>query len=145
MVVGPSMSVKSYFGKQLLERDHIEYEDHGKRRKIHWFYGQYQDMFKDKKRSIGQNIYFRDGLPKFRLDLRDIDPKHNNIIVLDDLMNLAVDSPIISKLFTQGRHRNASVILFQNAFSKGKHNTSISRNAQYMALFRCPADEDRSI
>ena len=28
MVVGPSMSGKSYF----LERDHIEYEDHGKRR-----------------------------------------------------------------------------------------------------------------
>ena len=47
--------------------------------------------------------------------------------------HLAVDSPIISKLFTQGRHRNASVILLlQNAFPKG--------NAQYMALFKCPAD-----
>ena len=56
-------------------------------------------------------------------------------------MDMAVDSPIISKLFTQGRHRNASVILLlQNAFPKGKYNTSISRNAQYMALFRCPAD-----
>ena len=56
-------------------------------------------------------------------------------------MDIAVDSPIISKLFTRGRHRNASVILLlQNAFPKGKYNTSISRNAQYMALFRCPAD-----
>ena len=56
-------------------------------------------------------------------------------------MDMAVDSPIISKLFTQGRHRNASVILLlQNTFPKGKYNTSISRNAQYMALFRCPAD-----
>ena len=56
-------------------------------------------------------------------------------------MDLAVDSLIISKLFTQGRHRNASVILLlQNAFPKGKHNTSISRNAQYMVFFRCPAD-----
>ena len=56
-------------------------------------------------------------------------------------MDLAVGSQIISKLFTQGRHRNASVILLlQNAFPKGKHNTSISRTAQYMALFRCPAD-----
>ena len=73
--------------------------------------------------------------------MSDIDPKYNNIIVLDDLMDLAVDSQIISKLFTQGRHRNASVILLlQNAFPKGKHNTSISRNAQYMALFRCPTD-----
>ena len=56
-------------------------------------------------------------------------------------MEMAVNSPIISKLFTQGRHRNASVILLlQNIFPKGKYNTSISRNAQYMALFRCPAD-----
>ena len=56
-------------------------------------------------------------------------------------MDMAVDSPIISNLFTQGRHRKASVILLlQNAFPKGKYNTSISHNAQYMALFRCPAD-----
>ena len=56
-------------------------------------------------------------------------------------MHLAVDSQIISKLFTQGRHRNASMILLlQNAFPKGKHNTSISRNAQFITLFRCPAD-----
>ena len=56
-------------------------------------------------------------------------------------MDIAVDSPVISKLFTQGRHRNASVILLlQNTFPKGKYNTSRGRNAQYMALFRCPAD-----
>ena len=103
-------------------------------------------MFKDMKRTLGQNIYLRESLPTFKLDLSDIDPKYNNIIVLDDRMDLAVDSPIISKLFTQGRHRNASVILLlQNAFPKGKHNTSISRNAQYMALFRCTADRDRSV
>ena len=41
----------------------------------------------------------------------------------------------------QGRHRNVSVILLlQNAFPKDKHNTRFSRNAQYMALFRRPAD-----
>ena len=141
MVVGPSMSGKSCFVKELLESDHIEYENHRKCRKIHWFYGQYQDMFKDMKRSLGQDIYFQERLPMFQLDLSDIDPKFNNIIVLDDLMDLAVDSPIISKLFTQGRHRNASVILLlQIAFPKSKYNTSISRNAQYIALLRCPAE-----
>ena len=132
------MSEKSYFVKELLEKDHVYYKPH-KCRKIHWFYGQYQDMFKDLKKSLGHEIYFRE-LPTFQLNLSDIDPKYNNIKVLDDLMDLAVDSQIISKLFTQGRHRNASVILLlQNAFPKGKHNMSISRNAQYMALFRCPA------
>ena len=100
MLVGPSMSGKSYFVKELLERDRIEYEDHRKRPKIHWFYGQYQDMFKDMKRSLGHDMYIREGLPTFQLDLSDIDPKYNNIIVLDDLMDLALDSPIISKPFT---------------------------------------------
>ena len=98
-------------------------------------------MFKDLKRSLGHDIYFREGLPMFQLNLSNIDPKYNNIIVLDDLMVLAVDSQIISKLFTQGRHRNASLILLlQNAFPKRKHNKSISHNAQYITLFRCPAD-----
>ena len=96
------MSGKSYFVKELLEKDHVYYEEPHKCRKIHWFYGQCQDMFKDLKKSLGHEIYFREGLPTFQLNLSDIDPKYNNIIVLDDLMDLAVDSQIISKLFTQG-------------------------------------------
>ena len=52
-----------------------------------------------------------------------------------------IDSPVVSRSFTQGRHRNASVILLlQNMFPKGKYNTDISRNAQYLALFRSPSD-----
>ena len=90
---------------------------------------------------MGKYIYFKQGLPEFEPNLCDSDPRYNNIVVSDDLMDMAVDSPIISKLFNQGRHRNASIIpLLQNAFPKGKYNTSISRNAQYMALFRCSAD-----
>ena len=93
------------------------------------------------RRNLGKDIYFKQGLPEFEFDLSDIDPCYNNIVVLYDLMDIAVDSPFISKLFTEGRHRNASVILLlQNAFPKGKYNTSMSSNAQYMALFSCPAD-----
>ena len=32
------------------------------------------------------------------------------------------------------------ILLLQNAFPKGKHNKSISHNAQYVTLFRCPPD-----
>ena len=39
------------------------------------------------------------------------------------------------------RHRNASVTLLQqNMFLKGKYNTDISQNSQYLALFRSPSD-----
>ena len=51
-------------------------------------------MFKDMKMSLGHDIYFREGLPMFELDLSDIDPKYNKIIELDDLMGLDVDNQI---------------------------------------------------
>ena len=92
--------------------------------------------------SIGKEIQFFRGLPEFKEDLREIDSKFNNfMLVFDDLMAQATNRPLVSLLFTQGRHRNASVILMlQNMFPKGKFNTDISRNAQYMALFRSPSD-----
>ena len=68
----------------------------------------------------------------------EINPRYNNInniIILDDMMTEATDSPVASWLFTQGRHWNASVILLlQNMFPKGKYNTDIIRNAQYLWL-----------
>ena len=88
MVVGPSMCGKSYFVKQMLEGDHIEYDDPWKQRRIHWFYGQYQDMFKDMRRNMGKNIYFKQGPPEFELGLSDIDPCYNNMVVLDDIMDM---------------------------------------------------------
>ena len=80
-------------------------------------------------------------MPKLSKNLCEINPRNNNIIILDDLMAEATDSPAVSRLFTQGRHRNASVILLlQNMFPRGKYNTDISRNAQYLALFRSPSN-----
>ena len=111
MVVGPSMCAKSYFVKQMLKGDHIKYDDPWKQRRIHWFNGQYQDMFKDMRRNMGKDIYFKQGPPEFELDLSDIDTCYNSIVALDNLMDMTMDSPIILKLFTQGRHRNTSVIL----------------------------------
>ena len=58
-----------------------------------------------------KDIYFKQGPPEIEANLSDIDLYYNNIVVLDDLMDMAMDSPIISKLFTQGGQRNPSVIL----------------------------------
>ena len=91
--------------------------------------------------SVGKEIQFIRGLPGFKEDLGEIDLKFYNVLVFDDLMAQATDSPLVSFLFTQGRHRNTSVILLlQNMFQEGKFNTDVIRNAQYMALFRSPSD-----
>ncbi|CAH3154550.1 unnamed protein product [Porites lobata] len=140
LVVGPSQSGKTVFVEQIRTRDRIVYETN-KPRRILWYYSQWQDRYEALKSAIGKDIKFFRGLPTFQEDLREIDSKYNNVIIFDDLMAEAIESPIVSRLFTQGRHRNASVILLlQNMFPKGKFNTDISRNAQYMALFRSPSD-----
>ena len=93
------------------------------------------------KTSLGKSIRFERGVPELSKNLCEINARYNNIIIPDDLMAEATDSPVVSRLFTQGRHRNASVILLlENMFPKGKYNTDISRNAQYLALFRSPSD-----
>ena len=103
----------------------------GSWKKIVWFYSQWQSGYQELKSCLGNVITFCEGIPQFSEDLREIHPKYNNILVFHDLMREAVDSPVLSHLFSKGRHRNAStILLLQNMFPKGKYNTDIARNAQ---------------
>lgn len=140
LVVGPSQCGKTYFVQQLLTKKCIEFPEK-KPVQIYWFYNQWQERYDEIKQQLKNRIRFTQGLPELSVDLHEISPEHNNILVFDDLMAQAADSPVLSRLFTQGRHRNASVILLlQNAFPKGKFNTDINRNATYKVLFRSPGD-----
>ena len=140
MVVGPTQSGKSYFVEQLLKSKRIKYPSR-KTTKIHWFYTQWQPLYDRLQSTLGTSITFTQGLPVVDDNLEDINDKVHNLWVFDDLMDEAVQSPIISQLFTRGRHRNLSeILLLQNMFPKGKFNTNISRNALYMVLFRSPSD-----
>ena len=123
-----------------MEHNRISYEEQ-KSIRIFWYFNQWQECYEDLKKSLGKSIRFERGLPDLSEDLCEVNPRYNNIIILDDLITEAADSPVVSRLFTQGRHRNASVILLlQNVYPKGKYNTDISRNAQHLALFRRPSD-----
>ena len=140
LVVGPTQSGKTYFVQQILKHNRIVYEEQ-KSIRIFWYYNQWQECYEELKTSLGKSIRFERGVPELSEDLSEINPRYKNIVIPDDLMAEATDSPVVSRLFTQGRHRNASVILLlQNMFPKGKYNTDISRNAQYLVLFRSPSD-----
>ena len=130
LVVGPTQSGKTYFVQQILENSRIVYEEQ-KSIRIFWYYNQWQECYEKLKKFLGKSIRFERGVPELSEDLCEINARYNNIIVLDDLMAEATDSPVVSRLFTQGRHRNASdILLLQNMFPKGRYNTDISRNAQ---------------
>ena len=140
LVVGPTQSGKTDFVEQMLENPLIDFPT-DKEVRITWFYNQWQPRYDILEWELGSQIEFQHGLPDWSESLQELDPEIHHILVFDDLMNQAVNSPILSRLFTQGRHCNASVILLmQNMFPKGKYNTDISRNAQYLVLFRSPSD-----
>jgi hypothetical protein len=118
-VVCPTQCRKTYFVQQILKNNRIMYEEQRSIR-ILWCYKQWQDRYDDLRKSIWKSIRFERGLPEFSDDLSEINTQCN-IITLDDLMAEATDSPVVARLFTQGRHRNASIILLlQNIFPKGE-------------------------
>ena len=132
--MGPTQSRKTYFVQQILENNRIVYEEQ-KSIRIFWYYNQWQECYEKLKKSLGKSIRFERGVPELSEDLCEINARYNNIIILDDLMAEATDSPVVSRLFTQ-----ITQLLLQNMFPKGKYNTDISRNIQYLALFRSPSD-----
>ena len=137
LVVGPTHSGKTAFVEQMFMNPVIRFP-RGKEVRILWFYYHWQPRY---EAMMDLGVEFEEGLPDWSENLQELDPKIHHILVFDDLMHQAVNSPILSRLFTQGRHRNASVILLmQNMFPKGKYNTDINRNAQYLVLFRSPSD-----
>ena len=97
LVVGPTQCGKTFFVEKILTTDRILYESK-KPRRIWWYYSQWQDTYKVMQSSIGKEIQFFRGLPEFKEDLREIDPKFNNVLVFDDLMAQATDSRLASLL-----------------------------------------------
>ena len=110
---------KRILSNKFLENNRIVYEEQ-KSIRVFWYYNQWQECYEKLKKSLGKSIRFERGAPELSEDLCEINPRYNNIIILDDLMAEATNSPVVSRLFTQGRHRNASVnLLLQNMFPKG--------------------------
>ena len=108
--------------------------------RIIWCYSQYQPLYDTLKHEIPQ-IEFVQGIPDSISEDYYLDPKINNLIVLDDLMTEVKNDTRIADMFSRGRHRNASVILLlQNVFPQGKAARDIALNSQYLVLFNNPVD-----
>ena len=110
LVVGPTQSGKTQFVEQMFTNPLIEFPT-DRDVQVTWFYNHWQPRYQTLEKDLGSQIEFELGLPDWSETLQELNPKIHHILVFDDLMNQAVNSPILSRLFTQGRHRNASVIL----------------------------------
>lgn len=95
----------------------------------------------DRLKSIFPKVEMHQGLP----NVDNFNPKINNLLILDDLMEQAGSEHDILKLFTcHSHHRNISVFLIvQNLFHKSKYGRSISLNSHIMLLLSNPRDRSQ--
>lgn len=80
-------------------------------------------------------LSFHEGVPTEEM-IRN-DANENVLFCLDDLLEVAFSSEIVSNMFTQGRNRNTSVILItQNLFPSYPKARNVSLNASGLILYR---------
>lgn len=86
-------------------------------------------------------IDFKEGI----LDMDELDPTINNLVILDDLMQESQNDKSILNLFTtDSHHKNISVFfLSQNLFNQGKYSRTISLNCHYLIVLNNPRDKSQ--
>ena len=135
LVSGPTGCGKTQFVAMLLKFQMISPMP----QRIRWIYGEDQPLY-DELRKLIPEIEFIHNMPAGLYE--SIDPSETNLVILDDQMSKIGNSPILSRLFTEGsHHRNLSVIyIVQNLFDKGSSHRTVSTNSQYVVVFKNPRD-----
>lgn len=86
-------------------------------------------------------VEFHQGIPADLDDDEFFDPKHNNLLILDDLQSTSGKDKRVTDLFTEGsHHRSLSVISISQNLYANKDPTQ-SRNCHYLVLFNNPVDK----
>jgi hypothetical protein len=87
----------------------------------------------DQKLSIMKTIY-----DPFSDDIHPLsETQGNTLIIYDDLQFEALRSPVVSNVFTKGRHLKLSVcLILQNILASGSRSRDISLNATHFILLK---------
>ena len=137
-VAGSTSSGKTTFVKTLLRNPSMWEEDP---QSILYCYSVYQPLYEELENAL-PNIRFHKNLPS-EDDIKDFgDPLKHNIIVIDDLMNCATNSPVMLDLFCQFSHhlRLSVIYITQNIYHSGKCSRSLNLNSHYFILFKNKRD-----
>jgi hypothetical protein len=138
LVSGPTGSGKTEFVKKVILGQMFDKLP----TRVIWVYNEDQPAYAELRQHI-PNVEFVRGIPD---DLYEsIKAKDRNLLILDDVMNTAGDSKVLSRLFTEGsHHRNLTVMyLVQNLFDKGKSHRNVSLNSKVMVIFKNPRDKQQ--
>jgi len=137
MVSGPTSCGKTYMVAQLLRVQRISPAP----QRIIWLYKRWQPLYDVIAKTVIPKVEFVKGIP---FDLEEdgyLNPRDNNVIVLDDLMSSSAKDSRITDLFTEGsHHRNLSVVAINQNLYYAKDPTQ-RRNSHYLVLFNNPIDQ----
>lgn len=141
IIAGPSGSGKTQLALRLLQQTDEFFDVIFSR--IEWYYS--DDNSLPNIDSIhsrhASEIVFINTLPE-----KFINPGGATLlIVIDDMMDEAMDSLAVSQLFTKGvHHQSISVMLLtQNIYNPGKYARNISLNSSFYILFRNLRDQQQ--
>lgn len=140
MVAGPTGCGKTSWITRLLQSRGAFTEPV---RSVLYCYGVWQSAY-DEMKTIIPNITFHKGLPK-QDTVEQLHDGEFHVIVLDDLMEVIVDSLPAQMLFTKFcHHYNISTIFVsQNVLAQGKCARNISLNTQILILFQNHRDRNQ--
>ena len=76
------------------------------------------------------------------IDFKNFDKSINTIIILDDKMDQAINSELVSDIYTKLSHHNNITIIFltQNLFPKSKYMRNMYLNSSYIVLMKNPTE-----
>lgn len=139
VIYGPTGSGKTRWVRRLIENSETVCEPPPRR--IIYIYSIWQPIFADFRR---MGVELVKGLSEGLMD--QFDGSVPVWIILDDVMNEAMESDEVSKMFTQGSHHlNLSIIfIVQNLFMRSKRSDraqSIYKNVHYGVYFNNPRDK----
>lgn len=140
LVAGPSNCGKTTFIKRLLLENLDLFEVTPTKIVYCYGSGSWQPAFDVLKK---HGVEFHEGVPDEEfLKTKFGKAKCVGVLIMDDLMADGGDSQTVLKVFTQFSHHMNFVAFYlcQDLFPTGKFSKTISRNAQYIIVFKNPRD-----
>lgn len=110
-----------------------------KRGKMIYFYNIWQPLF-EKFMTEFPEMVFVQGLHLDKIEDFQIETDTVNVVICDDLMDIAVKDANFAKLFTvYGHHKQIlNFFLTQNPYFQGSMSTTLNRNTHYYVLMKTP-------
>lgn len=137
-VSGSSGSGKTVFVNKIIRNINTFYAN-PKPNRILYCYGQFQQIFAEIENSCSI-ITFQKGLPSQQdLDLlssQNSPDGNSSLLILDDLQQPLINSPLMQQLFTVTSHHSLINVIYlkQNLFCPGKYSRTVTLNTHVYVL-----------